>query len=60
MRPEIFDEPVLLWLGPVPITPTMLTSLATTATLLVVFGVVARAVQAGRSSYFCPRCQRRA
>ena len=23
-------------------------------------GVVARAVQAGRSSYFCPRCQRRA
>ena len=44
MRPEIFDEPVLLWLGPVPTTPTMLTSLATTATLLVVFGVVARAV----------------
>jgi len=44
MNPEIFDERVLLWLGPVPVTHTMLTSMATSLLLIAVFGLLARAV----------------
>lgn len=44
MNPEIFEDTVFAWAGPVPITATMLTSLATSAVLLLVFGLAARAV----------------
>jgi F-type H+-transporting ATPase subunit a len=44
VNPEIFTDTVLAWAGPVPITMTMLTSLATSALLLLVFGLAARAV----------------
>jgi len=44
MRPEIFADRVLGWLGPVPITRTMLASAATSLLLVVLFGVLARAV----------------
>ncbi len=44
MNPEIFRERVLVWLGPVPITPTMVTSFATSLLLIIVFGLLARAV----------------
>jgi F-type H+-transporting ATPase subunit a len=45
MRPEVFGEPVLAWWGPVPITRTMVTSAVTSLLLIVLFGVVARAVR---------------
>lgn len=44
MKPEIFTERVLVWLGRIPITPTMLTSLTTSLLLVIVFGLAARAV----------------
>jgi F-type H+-transporting ATPase subunit a len=44
LKPEIFTEHVLVWLGPVPITPTMITSVATSLLLVIVFGLLARAV----------------
>jgi F-type H+-transporting ATPase subunit a len=44
VRPEIFTDRVLGWLGPVPITRTMLTSAATSLLLIVLFGALARAV----------------
>ncbi|HUK63656.1 MAG TPA: F0F1 ATP synthase subunit A [Dongiaceae bacterium] len=44
MRPEIFAEHVLVRLGPVPITRTMVTSTATSLLLAVIFTVLARAV----------------
>ena len=45
MSPQIFADPVLGWLGPVPITRTMVTSGATSALLVVVLAAVARAVR---------------
>ena len=44
MKPHIFDDVVLVSLGPVPITPTMITSAATSLFLVIVFSIVARAV----------------
>jgi len=44
MTPEIFAQRVLVWLGPVPITRTMLTSLATSLLLVALLGILARAV----------------
>lgn len=44
MKPEIFADQVLVWLGPVPITRTMVTSLAVSLLLIAVFGSLARAV----------------
>jgi F-type H+-transporting ATPase subunit a len=44
MRPEIFDDLVLAWLGPVPLTRTMATSAATTLLLLAAAWLLARAV----------------
>lgn len=44
MRPEIFTDRVLAWLGPVPITRTMVTSAATSLLLIALFGTLARAV----------------
>lgn len=44
MRPEIFTERVLVWLGPVPITPTMVTTAATSLLVVALFAVLARAV----------------
>jgi len=44
MRPEIFAEHVLLWVGPVPITKTMATSAATSLLLIATFSLLARAV----------------
>lgn len=44
MRPEIFAERVLCWLGPLPFTRTMATSLVTSLLLVVVSAVLARAV----------------
>jgi len=44
MSPHIFADPVLGWLGPVPITRTMVTSGATSALLVMLSAVVARAV----------------
>lgn len=44
MRPEIFTEHVLLRLGPVPLTRTMVTSAATSVLLALLFAAVARAV----------------
>jgi F-type H+-transporting ATPase subunit a len=44
MKPHIFDDVALVSFGPVPITPTMLTSLATSLFLLIIFSIVARAV----------------
>lgn len=52
MNPEIFTERVLVWLGPVPITPTMVTSLATSLSLIVIFGGLARAVERHPESRF--------
>jgi F-type H+-transporting ATPase subunit a len=46
MNPEIFNERVLAWLGPVPVTPTMVTSLATSVLLVIGFGLLGRAVDA--------------
>lgn len=44
MRPEIFTERVFVWLGPVPVTRTLLTSTATSLLLVSLFAVLARAV----------------
>ena len=44
MKPEIFSDRVLVWLGPVPITETMLTSVATSLLLTLGFALIARAV----------------
>lgn len=44
MKPHIFDDVVLASLGPVPITPTMITSAATSLFLVILFSLVARAV----------------
>jgi F-type H+-transporting ATPase subunit a len=44
MRPDIFAEKVLVWLGPVPVTRTMVTSVATGALLVLVLAPLARAV----------------
>ena len=41
---EIFGEHVLVWLGPVPLTRTMLTSALTSGALLALGRAVARAV----------------
>ncbi|MCA9693359.1 MAG: F0F1 ATP synthase subunit A [Nannocystaceae bacterium] len=45
MTPEIFADPVLAWLGPVPLTRTMITSLATSVALIVASTLIARAVR---------------
>lgn len=45
MRPEIFADPVLLRLGAVPVTRTMVTSLVTSVLLVALFGALARAVE---------------
>ena len=53
MRPEIFSDPVLAWLGPVPVTRVMVTSAATSAVLIALALVLARAVvrrPAGRTA----------
>jgi F-type H+-transporting ATPase subunit a len=44
LKPEIFVERVLVWLGPVPITRTMVASAATSILLVIAFNFVARAV----------------
>lgn len=44
MKPEIFTQQVLVWLGPLPITTTMISSLATSLLLILVFGGLGRAV----------------
>ncbi len=45
MKPEIFADPVLAWLGPVPFTRTMLTSAMTSALVIVLAVLLARAVR---------------
>ena len=44
MNAEIFTDRVLAWLGPVPVTRTMLTSAATSVMLVAVFAWLGRAV----------------
>jgi len=44
MNPELFTDRVLLWLGPFPLTRTMVTSAATSLLLIMLFGLIARAV----------------
>lgn len=44
MKPEIFSERVLVWLGPVPITATMVTSALTSLALVIGFGLLTMAV----------------
>lgn len=44
MTPEIFADRVFVWLGPVPLTETMLTSLATSLLLVITLDRLARAV----------------
>lgn len=44
MTPEVFEQAVLLWIGPVPLTTTMVTSLATSALLVAIAAVLSRAV----------------
>ena len=44
MKPEIFTEHVLVWLGALPITDTMVTSLVTSLLLVLTMGLLARAV----------------
>ncbi len=44
MNPDIFGDRVLVWLGRVPVTRTMVTSLATTVLVLVVSALLAGAV----------------
>jgi len=44
MSPDLFTEPVLVWLGPVPLTRTMLASASTSGLLIAVSSVLARAV----------------
>jgi F-type H+-transporting ATPase subunit a len=50
MRPEIFTDRVLLRLGPLPVTRTMLTSAATSLLLIALFWILARAVVRSPSS----------
>jgi F-type H+-transporting ATPase subunit a len=50
VNPEIFSERVIVWLGPVPVTPTMLTSLGTSVLLLVVAVLLSRSVVVHPSS----------
>ena len=45
MNPQIFTDPVLTRLGPVPITRTMVTSAATSALLILLGVLVARAIR---------------
>ena len=45
MNPEIFSEPVLLQLGPFPLTPTMVTSFATSVVIVLVAILLAHAVE---------------
>lgn len=44
MNPEIFSDRVFAWLGPFPLTRTMLSSVATAALLVAVFALLGRAV----------------
>jgi F-type H+-transporting ATPase subunit a len=44
VNPEIFSQQVLVWVGPLPITSMMLTSLATSLLLVLVLGLMGRAV----------------
>jgi F-type H+-transporting ATPase subunit a len=44
MNPEIFADRVLIWLGPIPITRTMVSSVATSVLVLAACGVLADAV----------------
>ena len=44
MKPEIFADPVLLWLGPVPLTQTMVTSVATSVVVVILCVLATRAV----------------
>lgn len=44
MKPNIFGEPVIVWLGPFPLTPTMVTSFATSVVLVLVAVLLAHAV----------------
>jgi F-type H+-transporting ATPase subunit a len=44
MNPEIFADRVFVWLGPVPITRTMVTSAATSVLLVVIAALLAQAV----------------
>lgn len=44
VKPEIYSERVYLWLGPVPLTRTMLTSTITSLLLVALCGALARAV----------------
>ena len=44
MKPEIFAEYVLIFAGPIPITRTMVTSALLSLLLVVIFGLMARAV----------------
>jgi len=45
MKPEIFTDPVLVWLGIVPITRTMVTSVTTSLLLITLGRVLAKAVE---------------
>ncbi|MCB9701270.1 MAG: F0F1 ATP synthase subunit A [Myxococcales bacterium] len=44
MSPDLFGDPVLVWLGPFPLTRTMVTSAAISAILIVVAALLARAI----------------
>ena len=44
MRPEIFTDPVIMWMGPFPLTRTMITSAGTSLLLVLVCGLLARKV----------------
>ena len=44
MSPDLFGDPVLVWLGPFPLTRTMVTSAAISALLIVVAALLARAI----------------
>jgi len=44
VSPDVFAERVLLWLGPLPITRTMVTSGVTSLLLVAAFGLLARAI----------------
>jgi F-type H+-transporting ATPase subunit a len=43
MKPEIFAQPVLTWLGPFPVTKTMITSLVVSCVLMALASLLARA-----------------
>jgi F-type H+-transporting ATPase subunit a len=44
MRPTVFEEHILAQIGPVPVTETMVTSAVTSVGLVLLFGVLGRAV----------------